>query len=278
MLRVARLMVLLASLTGLAGVAIAVSAGLSASFDRAAVETLTAWHGSPFDAVMRLASELGGGIGLSFVTVVAMGVLIAGGRLRAAVFVSVAFIATDLGAGVLKALVARPRPGLEFRTALELPGWTDLFWFVLGAILLLTVWRTDWRRVGLLVAALFVIAVLVDRGLDRGLFTAGVDAFPSGHAMRSMGLAASLVLVAWADRRRALFLGFAALSVLLIGVSRVYLGVHYPTDVVAGWLAGLAVALGLSLIPPIDPTRELASKPTMPPASPGREQATGHAT
>jgi hypothetical protein len=130
MLRVARLMVLLASLFGLAGVAIAVSAGLSASFDRAAVETLTAWHGSPFDTVMRLASELGGGIGLSFLTVVALGVLIAGGRLRAAVFVSVAFIATDLGAGVLKALVARPRPSQPRVRVSATTGGSGILWLV----------------------------------------------------------------------------------------------------------------------------------------------------
>ena len=55
--------------------------------------------------------------------------------------------------------------------------------------------------------------------------------------MCSMGLAASLVLVRWAHRRRGPFLVIGAFAVLLIGVSRVYLGVHYPTDVLAGWLA-----------------------------------------
>jgi len=114
--------------------------------------------------------------------------------------------------------------------------------------------------------ALFVIAVLVDRDFGVRLSTPELDAFPSGHAMRSMGLAASLVLVTWAHGWRSLLV-MAALSVLLIGVSRVYLGVHSPTDVMAGWLAALVVVLGLSLIPPIDPTRHQASSLTVSPAS-----------
>ena len=273
-LRIARSAILLASLASFAGVLIGVRTGLTASFDQGWVTTLTEWRGSPLDTVMRLASEIGGGLGLSLLTVVVIGVLIASGRLRAAVFVGVAFVAADLGAGVLKAAVARPRPALEFRTALELSGWTDLVWVVLLGVLVVALWRTEWRRVGLLAATLFAIAVLVDRGLDRGLFTAELDAFPSGHAMRSMGLAASLVLVRWAHCRRGPFLVIGALAVLLIGVSRVYLGVHYPTDVLAGWLAALAVVLGLSLIPAIDPTRDRTSILTESPASPGVAPAT----
>lgn len=273
-LRIARLSVLIASLAGFAAMLIGVRAGLTSSFDHVWLTTLTAWHGSPLDAVMWLASELGGGLGLSFFTVVALGVLIARGRLRAAAFVGVAFVAAIVGAGVLKAAVARPRPSLEFRPALELSGWTGVVWVALLGVIVVALWRTKWRRVGLLAATLFAIAVLVDRGFDRGLFTAQSDSLPSGHAMRSMGLAASLVLVTWADRRRRLYLLVAAVAVLLIGVSRVYLGVHYPTDVLAGWLAALAVVLGLSLIPAIDPTREVKSGLTVSPASPGVAAAT----
>jgi undecaprenyl-diphosphatase len=66
--------------------------------------------------------------------------------------------------------------------------------------------------------------------------------FPSGHAMDSLvvyGLLAYLVLerVKWPALRRLIVVG-AGLFVAAIGVSRLYLGVHYPSDVIAGFLAG----------------------------------------
>lgn len=72
--------------------------------------------------------------------------------------------------------------------------------------------------------------------------------FPSGHAMGSMTLAMVLVLLAWRTRWRwwvALpMLGF----VLMVGLSRVYLGVHYPSDILAGWAAACAWAVAAWLL------------------------------
>lgn len=71
--------------------------------------------------------------------------------------------------------------------------------------------------------------------------------FPSGHAMLSAIVfltLAALLMPVMPDRRTKLFcLIWALLLTLLVGLSRIYLGVHYPTDVLAGWMAGLVWAL-----------------------------------
>ena len=69
--------------------------------------------------------------------------------------------------------------------------------------------------------------------------------FPSGHAMGSMTLAATLVLLAWPTRWRWPVAVASAACVIAVGVSRPYLGVHYPSDVLAGWCAALAWVAGL---------------------------------
>ncbi|WP_081974640.1 phosphatase PAP2 family protein [Novilysobacter arseniciresistens] len=61
--------------------------------------------------------------------------------------------------------------------------------------------------------------------------------FPSGHAMGSATLAWVLVLLAWRTRWRWPVLLLVAPFVVLVGFSRVYLGVHYPSDILAGWAA-----------------------------------------
>ena len=68
--------------------------------------------------------------------------------------------------------------------------------------------------------------------------------FPSGHAMLSavtyLTLGALIARVQPQRRVKTYVLTVAALTTLLVGVSRVYLGVHWPTDVLAGWCVGAA--------------------------------------
>jgi undecaprenyl-diphosphatase len=109
-------------------------------------------------------------------------------------------------------------------------------------------------------AAIFLLIVLITPMLssgakqlierDRPETAARMEvsgySFPSGH---SLGIAATygtmaLILARNSTRtmRRCLYLMVAALVIGAVGVSRVYLGVHYPSDVLGGWSAGLALA------------------------------------
>jgi membrane-associated phospholipid phosphatase len=73
------------------------------------------------------------------------------------------------------------------------------------------------------------------------VITAHGFAFPSGHTMSSMALACAVALLCWRMRWRyrwTVSIGALAFA-MLVGASRVYLGVHYPSDVLAGWLVSL---------------------------------------
>lgn len=72
--------------------------------------------------------------------------------------------------------------------------------------------------------------------------------FPSGHAMGSMSLACVLVLLAWPTRWRWPVIATMAAFVLLVGLSRPYLGVHYPSDILAGWAVAIAWGVAVYLL------------------------------
>jgi len=119
-------------------------------------------------------------------------------------------------------------------------------------------WLRKMYAVGTLVLAITVSASLLNVGLKDfyerprpelvpHLTEEYSASFPSGHAMLStvvfLTLATLLGRFTPEYRLRAYYLGIALTLSLLVGVSRVYMGVHYPTDVLAGWVAGLVWGL-----------------------------------
>jgi undecaprenyl-diphosphatase len=128
-------------------------------------------------------------------------------------------------------------------------------WVLIGVVLAaaLGLWlRGRWRSAVTLVVAyavtdatVAVVKLIVERPRpDEALTHANGFSFPSGHSAMSMAVYGCLAFaLARASRgfpRVACALAGAAI-VVAIGLSRIYLGVHYPTDVVAGWITGAAI-------------------------------------
>lgn len=132
---------------------------------------------------------------------------------------------------------------------------SELFLLPLGAVLCWRLTATGRRRAALVLAGASLSAELLTQllklALHRprpavffGLPVAPTYSFPSGHAFVStvfFGLLVSLFLAAEPSRgKRAAWAALVTLGASLIGLSRVYLGYHYPSDVLGGWAAAAA--------------------------------------
>ena len=125
------------------------------------------------------------------------------------------------------------------------------------ALILLITWYTHYKEQGwkitIQVLVVLVSTVLLNvflkllinrqRPQDVGMFEAGGLSFPSGHAMGSLAFYGFLIFLVWihvrGDTWRWILTALLISLILLIGFTRVYLGVHFPSDVIAGYVAGL---------------------------------------
>jgi membrane-associated phospholipid phosphatase len=73
-------------------------------------------------------------------------------------------------------------------------------------------------------------------------------AFPSGHAMSSMTIVAALLILSWGSVWAGWVLLVGSVFVVAIAWTRLYLGVHFPSDILAGWLVSVAWAIGVSFV------------------------------
>ena len=161
-----------------------------------------------------------------------------------------------LGAGgvdrdILLALYARDEPWL----ALAALGFTYLgnWWTVVGVTLagalLLLYQGKRWSALTLLVASFTGRALVILQKAyfarlrpeeDMRLVEVSYQSFPSGHAANSTIAYVALALLLFDDsKHRQVAAAGAMVLALLIGISRPMLGVHWPSDVIAGWAFGL---------------------------------------
>ena len=171
---------------------------------------------------------------------------------------------------VMRAFRAPGNPGVlrgpawlegSVRDVTALGGSTVLVLFTTAVAVFLGVRRQRHALVLVVVAALG--GLLLANGLklafqrprpDLVPHLARVDStsFPSGHAVSSavvyLTLGALLSQLVQERKQKAYFLGVACFLTFLVGLSRVVLGVHYPSDVLAGWSAGLAWALACWMV------------------------------
>ena len=160
---------------------------------------------------------------------------------------------------ILQAIHATAKAQLDFfAITLTKFGSIRIVFPIVGAIALVLGWLKKWRSLTYLVtttvgsAIINYTAKILFHRLRPQLWESSARpldyAFPSGHSMTSMTLVAALAILAWGSSWCWLILTVGSLFVLGIGWTRLYLGVHFPSDILAGWMLSIAWTIGVSLI------------------------------
>lgn len=114
-------------------------------------------------------------------------------------------------------------------------------------------WKREFRTAALLAVTVAIERLTLD-GLkiaigrprpwfDENLVLTHSTSFPSGHSANTMGVFVAVALIAVPAKHRLVALVSAVVASVVIGLTRPFLGVHWPTDVIGGWSLGLLTAL-----------------------------------
>ncbi len=137
---------------------------------------------------------------------------------------------------------------------------SPLFLIVLS-ILLFFIFKN--KKYGLLSAANLIVVTLVNqilkftfsrpRPFEWMIINESGFSFPSGHAMVSMGFYGMLIFLIWqtniSKHTKKIWTIVLSLLILLIGISRIYLGVHYASDIAAGFTLSLSyLIIAISIV------------------------------
>lgn len=193
-----------------------------------------------FEAAMVIFSFLGAGVGLLLLLTPTLLALLRRRRAGDLLFVCTSLLVAQVLGRIAKDGIDKPRPPRPDHE--ELHALTDLRTAVIvlvGAAVLVAL-ATRWRGHALAFGAVMAGSVLVFELLAPGIYPAQSRSFPSGHATSSMAFAATAVVLAWPTRRRWPVAILAVAFTSLVGLSRVALGVHYPSDILGGWALALA--------------------------------------
>ena len=127
----------------------------------------------------------------------------------------------------------------------------DPIWCILFSVLVIIFWKKIRKAFLINLILVFMLNYILKlifsrtRPIDINIITETGYSFPSGHAMISLAIYGFLAYLLWKSdyKYKKIGVSLLVLLIVLIGISRIYLGVHYTSDVIAGFIVSLGYLL-----------------------------------